>query len=95
MCLHHRFKLRKKNSMNSYPTATATNYIQTTLQRNKTLEMWINVAFSVSCLFFVLLSILILIRCYQRHKLQLIQENRANSSESLHHGIQNPDYLYQ
>lgn len=79
---------------NPNPTSAVTNYLQGTLQRNKTLELWINVAFSVSCLFFILLSILILIRCYQRKKLQQIQENRINS-ESSHLGIQNPDYLYQ
>lgn len=81
--------------MSKQPPTASTQYVQSTLQRNKTLEMWINIAFSVSCLFFVLLSILIMIRCYQRKKLQQIQENRRNLSQSSHPGIQNPDYLYQ
>lgn len=81
--------------MSQSQTSNPTDYLNGTLQRNKTLELWISIAFSVSCFFFVLLSILIMIRCYQRKRLQQIQENRRNSSEMSHLGIQNPDYLYQ
>lgn len=82
--------------MSFIPSPTATLSQINTFQRNETIDRLINIAFSVSCALFVLLSLLIAIRCYQRHKyLKLLESRRSGSETASHPGVQNPDYLYQ